>query len=121
MGADRILFGSDYTVRDIGAQLTKVFFAEISDREKQLILWQNAARIYGFDSPDSPNIDLGKVSRPNVENDTLVDFSVDHFCFCGSLPFSMAVTGPAQLDSLLDKNGIEKLSLLVWTVFTVWI
>ena len=108
LGVERILFGSDYPVRDIGAQLAKVYFAEIRDREKQYLLWQNAANIYGFESPESPNIDLGSMTRLDVEEDILVDFSVDHCCFSGSLPFSMGATSPAQFDSLLKECHIEK-------------
>ncbi len=43
LGAARILFGSDITGRDFSSQLGRVLGAGIKDREKELILYKNAA------------------------------------------------------------------------------
>ena len=45
LGAERILYGSDAPIRDYASQLAKVTGARISDRERQRILGENAARL----------------------------------------------------------------------------
>ena len=45
VGAERILYGSDAPIRDYASQLAKVTGARISDRERQRILGENAARL----------------------------------------------------------------------------
>jgi len=48
MGAERILFGSDCPGRDFSAQLSKVYGAKITAREKELILGINAKNLLGL-------------------------------------------------------------------------
>ncbi|MFH1085590.1 MAG: amidohydrolase family protein [Chloroflexota bacterium] len=48
LGAERILFGSDVPGRSYAAQLAKVQAAEISARDKTLILGENAAALLGL-------------------------------------------------------------------------
>lgn len=45
LGAERVFWGSDVPGRSYVAQLAKVRYAEISQRDKQLILGQNAIRL----------------------------------------------------------------------------
>ena len=45
LGADRIIFGTDVVGRDFCTQLAKVTDADISDEDKEKILWKNAARL----------------------------------------------------------------------------
>ncbi|MEM3041166.1 MAG: amidohydrolase family protein [Nitrososphaerota archaeon] len=45
LGAERIFFGSDAPVRNFASQLAKVQYADISKRDKRLILGENAARV----------------------------------------------------------------------------
>jgi len=45
LGAERIFFGSDAPGRAYAAQLAKVLYADISERDKTLILAENAARL----------------------------------------------------------------------------
>ena len=45
IGAERILFGSDAPGRDICCQLTKVFEADITDSQKEMILWRNTKEL----------------------------------------------------------------------------
>lgn len=46
-GADRVVYGSDLNApRSFMSQLAKVYGAEITEEEKELILWRNAHRIF---------------------------------------------------------------------------
>jgi hypothetical protein len=102
IGAERVLFGSDVAGRTLASQLAKVVLADISEEEKEQILWKNAARVFSLnDIPPAP-------SAPLRSAEGLPDFRTDHFCFCGRWPFYEGpwVT-PAELDDLLAQNGIE--------------
>ncbi len=46
MPVEQILYGSDFPVMDFPYQLGRVLYADISDTLKQMILWENPARIY---------------------------------------------------------------------------
>lgn len=48
VGADRLLFGTDLTLLDPGYTLGSVTGAEISERERRMILYENAQRLFGF-------------------------------------------------------------------------
>jgi len=48
LGARRVMYGSDYPIRDFGVQIGRVLGARISPEEKELILRGNAARILGL-------------------------------------------------------------------------
>lgn len=43
MGAERVVYGSDYVGRDFATQLGRVYGADITDDERELILWKNAS------------------------------------------------------------------------------
>jgi uncharacterized protein len=45
LGADRVLFGSDWPVRDFGVQLGRILGARLSAKERRLILHGNAQRL----------------------------------------------------------------------------
>lgn len=45
MGADRVIYGSDVTGRSFATQLAKVWGADITDREKQMIFNDNLVRL----------------------------------------------------------------------------
>ena len=45
LGAERIFFGSDAPGRSYAAQLAKVQYADISERDKGLIMGENAVRL----------------------------------------------------------------------------
>ena len=49
IGADRIVFGDDIPYIDISHDLVRVKLAEISDHDKELILWKNAAKIFNIE------------------------------------------------------------------------
>lgn len=108
LGSERVLFGTDYTGRDISAQLAKVLFADIPDYQKQIILRKNATRLFGFECSDSELSDFTELSRSMIDHDSLPDFRVDHFCFCGNSPFSMNECLPEQLETLLESHNIDK-------------
>ena len=46
IGVERILFGTDAPGRGFAVQLGKIAGANISEQEKEMILWKNAERIY---------------------------------------------------------------------------
>ena len=48
LGAERVFFGSDVPGRNYAAQLAKVRYADISERDKRLILGENAAKLLGL-------------------------------------------------------------------------
>lgn len=45
LGADRVVYGSDYIGRDYAVQLARVLGANISESDREKILWKNAARL----------------------------------------------------------------------------
>ena len=48
LGAQRVLFGSDWPVRDFGVQVGRILGADLTERERELILCGNALRILGM-------------------------------------------------------------------------
>ena len=48
VGEDRIVFGMDFPAYNPGPELAKVTEADISDEQKEKILWRNGARILGL-------------------------------------------------------------------------
>jgi len=48
LGSERILFGSDFPEMNLGAELAKIVYAQISDRDKKRILGENAAELLGI-------------------------------------------------------------------------
>ncbi len=103
VGADHILFGSDATGRSVASQLAKVVLADISEADKDLILWRNAARVFGLH-------DLPEPVPPCLPNPSgLPDARADHFCFCGRWPcFETPCADPGQLDVALQDADIER-------------
>jgi predicted TIM-barrel fold metal-dependent hydrolase len=49
IGAERIFFGSDWPIRDFGVQIGRIDGSDISDDEKNLILFENASRMLHLD------------------------------------------------------------------------
>jgi hypothetical protein len=103
LGAERVLFGSDLAGRTQASQLAKVVLADIPEDQKELILWKNAARVFGIkDVPPA-------MSGPMRPIEAFPDGATEHFCFAGSWPiFDGPWVEPAQLDVLLAEEGIEK-------------
>jgi predicted TIM-barrel fold metal-dependent hydrolase len=102
VGAERVLFGSDLAGRTQASQIAKVALADISAEQKEMVLWKNAARVFGLeDLPPEPSAPL----RPLGE---LPDFNTDHFCFAGRWPFHEGPSAsPEELDGLLGAAGID--------------
>jgi hypothetical protein len=105
IGADRILFGSDFPCRSPGSQVAKVLFAAISPRAKERIFYRNALTVFGpAVAPDGllPPLPPRPASR-------LPDFKSDHFCFCGRWPFfETPCPTPASLGRLLAAQRIDR-------------
>jgi len=49
LGAERVIFGSDWPIRDFGAQVGRILGARITPHERSLILRGNAERLIGLD------------------------------------------------------------------------
>lgn len=45
LGAERVVFGSDFPIRDFACQLGRIEGARVSSEDRELILWKNAARL----------------------------------------------------------------------------
>ncbi len=45
MGADRVLFGSDYPGRDFAPQIGRVLGADLSEEDRAKVLWRNAVSV----------------------------------------------------------------------------
>ena len=50
LGADRVVYGSDYIGRDYAVQLARVLDADISETDREKILWKNAAKLLKLDT-----------------------------------------------------------------------
>jgi predicted TIM-barrel fold metal-dependent hydrolase len=48
LGAERVLYGSDWPLRDFGVQVGRVVGAGLSDKEQKLIFYENAQRVLGL-------------------------------------------------------------------------
>ena len=104
-GAERIVFGSDAIGRSFASQLAKVTLACISAEEKEQILWKNATKIFKLESVIAQLQPLPV--RP--KNDYIYPpFSEDHFCFCGSWPFTGESVTPPELANTLTHHGISR-------------
>ena len=51
-GADRLLFGSDFPMWDPLRELESFLKFDLSDEEREKILWKNAAKVFGIDCTD---------------------------------------------------------------------
>jgi len=48
LGPDRVVYGSDWPIRDFGTQVGRILAADLGDEEKELIFYGNAARLLGL-------------------------------------------------------------------------
>ena len=48
LGAQRVVYGSDWPIRDFGTQVARVRGAELTAEQRELILHRNAARVLGL-------------------------------------------------------------------------
>jgi hypothetical protein len=105
LGADRILFGSDFPIRSMASQIAKVIFAAIPARAKERILYRNSLAVFGpavAPGGPLPPLPLRPASR-------LPDLGRDHFCFCGRWPFfETPCPTPPALGRLLAAQGIDR-------------
>lgn len=118
MGADRILFGSDMLGRSQASQLAKVALADCSEAQKNKILYQNAALLFGLEdalksrTAERPSEALGRdaLALPSPKPAKCpVDATEDHFCFCGQWPFFKTdYQTPYALNTALVKHGIKR-------------
>ena len=105
IGVERVLFGSDMLGRSVASQIAKVTFADISERQKQRILYKNALALFGPAVAPSKPLPAPPLRPPSE----LPDFRTDHFCFCGCWPFFETPCGiPIELDHLLAAEGIDR-------------
>ena len=51
VGAGRIVYGTDVTGRSIPSQLAKILAVDLSETDREKILWQNAVHVLGSGSP----------------------------------------------------------------------
>jgi predicted TIM-barrel fold metal-dependent hydrolase len=51
LGAQRVLFGSDFPIRDFASQLGRIEGAKLSEADREAILWKNAARLLKISPP----------------------------------------------------------------------
>ena len=49
LGAERVVFGSDWPCRDYGVQLGRILGADLTGEERYLILRGNAVRVLGLE------------------------------------------------------------------------
>ena len=104
IGAERVLFGSDMLGRSLPSQIAKVLFADITEEEKEEILWKNAVRVFRLGAPATPSGE-GPGLRSAAE---LPAADVDHFCFCGRWPlFETSCPTPAELEAVLAEHDIR--------------
>ncbi len=102
-GAEKVLFGSDGPGRSFMAQLHKVTLTPLSEREKSLILFENALKIYAL-----PGLFTGKGPEYPREVSPF-PCSEDHFIFCGRWPFfEKRAVSAAALDEKCLQLSISK-------------
>jgi hypothetical protein len=105
LGADRILFGSDFPCRSPASQIAKVLFAAILPRAKERIFYRNALSVFG--PAVAPEVTLPPL--PLRPASRLPDMRQDHFCFCGRWPFfETPCPTPAALGRLLAAQRVDR-------------
>lgn len=95
----RVLYGSDAMGRGFAMQLLKIFACDLSDTDREDILWRNAATIYGL--PEPPDLPCPAASWHAPERD---------FClFAGLWPYGrFDGLAPAALDALLAREHVRE-------------
>lgn len=75
VGADRILFGSDTPLYHTANQKARILASDLTDADKQRLLWKNAARLIAGLSQFRPDTDspVGSVSSGDAEEMRLTD------------------------------------------------
>jgi hypothetical protein len=53
LGAERVLFGSDFPIRDFACQLGRLEGADLTESEREKLLWKNAARLLKIPAEES--------------------------------------------------------------------
>lgn len=53
LGTDRVMFGTDYPVKCYESELARFFAIPLTEEERKMILYDNAARFLGFDCEDN--------------------------------------------------------------------
>jgi len=102
IGPERVLFGSDAPGRSVPSQIAKVVFSELSAAAQQLVLADNARRLFGL--PDGPPIGFREL---DATDNRWPGPAEDHFCFCGVSPlFRADCPGPAELAETLGQWGV---------------
>ncbi len=116
LGAERVVYGSDFTGRSMPSQVAKVLFADISESDRQKILWKNAERIFDFTETETGRNRgdtafelLDEAASGQKRNlSKLVDLSEDHFCFCGIWPFfATSCLSASKLEQILAEQGTK--------------
>ena len=111
LGAERVLFGTDGTM---AGGVGKVIDADISEDQRQLIWWDNAARILAAQG-QKPS----RVREHRVEEDSHAALAIDAAgkpggrfvdlnAWLGSYPFRSVSSTPESLISRMDDAGISK-------------
>ncbi len=104
LGPERLLWGSDAPGRSFGSQLAKVWFAEMPEAARALILNGNAERIFHLPPAGAPELP----EFPPIA-DGLSDEGEEHFVFCGDLPFDgHGGATPEMLEDLLAREGVRR-------------
>lgn len=107
LGAERILYGSDFYGRRVSAQLAKVEFASLSAQDREAILWRNAARVFGIEN-------VADVEPEGIQawNESPPDPAEEHFVLAGDWPWHPAPGMEVdELDAALAAMGVRE----AWT------
>ena len=115
-GAHRLLFGTRLPVRDAGATVAQLQYAEISDEEKQAIAGDNLRQMLDLDPQPieqvAPDPGLGtwysavRAAQEPFAGETLVDI---HAHIGPGSPYFLPDSEPDQLVRQMDRHGISKM------------
>jgi len=111
LGAERVLFGTDGTM---AGSIGKVIEADISEADRQMVWYQNAARILEAQGitattvPSEEGTSKITVSESPQTKESSTPELIDLNAWLGSYPFRSVQSTPAELLKKIDRFGISK-------------
>lgn len=129
-GLDRVLYGSDYPNKSIGAIKALIEYADITEAEKDMVAWENASRLFSIEPADilSYPADVNRldkialsVDQGRALDDILVIDSHTHMVDINDQTVSRSQMLYGDEDSIIrkmDRMGVDCILTTPWEGIT---
>ncbi len=101
LGDEHVLFGSDMYGREQSSQLAKIIFSNITDSQRELLLYKNSCRVFGLNGNSASS---QQITNYNSKAMQFMSEMVDHFCFSGKFTFMGTGVSIEELECELVRN-----------------